>query len=409
MARSSGPRRFQRVRLVVRRRRAHGEPRGDRAAPHHGPDQLRRQRHRIAAALDRAADRRGAPPRRQRWRRVRRRRGRARRVVVVLVGVAGVEGRRADRSRRSGGRDPCRRAPPVSTAASPTPPRHRPEPACVRRARGRRPRAEPHHHRHRSVGHPPPGAHRPAGSPARCSAAQCRPVAHRAAAQVGSRHAGRDRRRPAARRSVPRCADVEAVGGRGDDHHHPRPGRRRVLRQGRREGLPAGRRHRHRHVRRRAGRRLLAGRRHAAARDRRSASWPRRPASSVPAASRRARCRTCRSPRSASSGSACSVRSRCSSCACPPPRAARCPTAGNRGTDTLFLLALGRRRQRRRCAVRRLGGRSHPAAGVDQPEQDGRGAHRRRADDDHRPGRRRHRRVERHLGVADAPVRPRRS
>jgi hypothetical protein len=53
------------------------------------------------------------------------------------------------------------------------------------------------------------------------------------------------------------------------------------------------------------------------------------------------------------------------------------------GTDTLFLLALGVVANDVGALLRRFGGRAHPAAVVDQPEQDRRGVHRRHADDHH--------------------------
>ena len=55
-----------------------------------------------------------------------------------------------------------------------------------------------------------------------------------------------------------------------------------------------------------------------------------------------------------------------------------------------------------RCSS--VGRRPDAAAAVDQPEQDGRGIDRRRVAHDRGDGRRRHRRVERHLDVAGAPV-----
>ena len=133
--------------------------------------------------------------------------------------------------------------------------------ASHRRVRRGHPRAEPDHDRHRSVGHAPPptGADRP--PPWRPTGWACRqqPALGGAASRVAT-----------CRSRSPSVCLIAAVflaalmyrplGGDRDDHRHPRPGRRRVLRQGHREGLPAGGRPRHRHVRRGAARRLLARR-----------------------------------------------------------------------------------------------------------------------------------------------------
>ena len=73
-----------------------------------------------------------------------------------------------------------------------------------------------------------------------------------------ARHAGRDRGRPAAGGGVPRRADVRALDAGGADLHRGRPRRRGVLRQGVREGLPAGGDPGRRRLRGHTGRRLLA-------------------------------------------------------------------------------------------------------------------------------------------------------
>ena len=79
--------------------------------------------------------------------------------------------------------------------------------------------------------------------------------------------------------------------------------------------------------------------------------------------------------------------------------------AGRRGTDTLFLLALGVvANDIGALFVGSAAGRT-PLRPWISPQQDGRGVHRRGADDDRGDGRRRHRRVERHVEVAEAPVR----
>ena len=77
------------------------------------------------------------------------------------------------------------------------------------------------------------------------------------------------------------------------------------------------------------------------------------------------------------------------------------------GTDTLFVMALGRRGQRHRGAVHRFGRRTHAAATVDQPQQDGRGLPRRRRHDGAGDGRRRGERQEHHLELDRRPHHPR--
>ena len=259
MARTPGSRRFQRVRLTVRRRRA--DPEHRRGAGQEGrqggpPRRAESQRRSASAPATPATSRTGPIRRPARYRGSTstegRRRRRGRRVVVVHLRVAGVAGRRAGRGPGAGGR-PHR-------AAAPRRRHGRRSVASSKRVSGEsevvEPRAEPDHDRHRSVGHPTAAAHQP---PARRAAPEHRQGAHRATAEVGPRHAGRDRGRLAAGSRVPRGADVQAVDAGGADLPRRRPRCRRVLRQGVREGLPAGGDPRHRRLRRGAGRGLLAG------------------------------------------------------------------------------------------------------------------------------------------------------
>ena len=276
-----------------------------RGVRRHGgaPAELRAQRHRTAPALDRPADGRGAAHGARRG--VRRRRRRRRRVVVVHDRVADL----ARRHRRGPDEGSERRLPVAIRSGSfdrdhdRRGPRRRAVPADVAAAVGRdpdrhaaAPRARPDHDRHRSVRRRAPPACR--SQPPRRVVADARRPARRPGPHVGVAHptaaqpAGRDRRRPRARRRVHRRHAVAAGRRRRPRHDRARHRRVRVLRQGDREGLPPGRRPGPGGVRRRAARRLLGRRRVRSRSSSRSRSSPAPPASSGRPASSPGRCRT---------------------------------------------------------------------------------------------------------------------
>ena len=133
-------------------------------------------------------------------------------------------------------------------------------------SRSRPPRAGPHHHRHRPHRRSPRG--RPMPQNRGRSAGSIPPRGGRPGARPARRRAVRGtqaRRRPAAatcRRPSPSgwSSPPSFIGALSCSSRGPslviivlvaRPGRRRVLRQGPREGLPAGHRRRHRRLRRR--------------------------------------------------------------------------------------------------------------------------------------------------------------
>ena len=240
---------------------------------------------------------------------------RPRRVVVVLRPVAGVERRRPQRGRRPVGCGArCGRAaaarPPIRRGGHSVAGRHRAGPVAAGA-----PRARPDHHRHR-----PHRFHRPPDAPPRSpghaeprsprsssGTGTARLARRRAARRAGHAHGHRRRRRH--RRRVHRRPAVAPRSGPGDRRHRARARLGRVLRQGHREGLPAGHDRRHRGNDRDAARRLLGRRDGDAARAR--AGLRRR----VGRLHRRRRRRVRadaehrRSPRWASPGSACSARS----------------------------------------------------------------------------------------------------